>query len=82
VVVATLLKRIIVLGSGLLSLFAATIAICVRLIPYPHGRLQYMVAGAVATAVTLATGFAVLGGPNEKRPVIRIRIARRSGQSS
>ena len=78
-----LFKRTVLLGAGLTLLFVLTIAVSLRMIPRPHRPLQYMVAGSVATAVTLAAGFAALsrlGG--DSAPVIRIRIARRSGQSS
>jgi hypothetical protein len=80
--VAILFKRTLYLAGGLLLLFALTIAMTLWLIPRPHRPLQYMVAGSVATALTLAGGFAVIRLPGNDRPVVRIRIARRSGQSS
>jgi hypothetical protein len=74
-------KRTILLGAGLLLLFGLTIAGCLWLIPRPHRPLQYMVAGSVATAVALVAGFVLLNRiPNPNRPVVRIRIARRSEQ--
>jgi hypothetical protein len=84
--VALLFKRTFLLGVGLLLVFVLAIAVSLWLIPKPHARLQYMVAGAVATALTLAAGFGVLNWLDRKRlgsaPLVRIRIARRSGQSS
>jgi hypothetical protein len=80
--VAILFKRTSVLAMGLLLLFTVAIAACLWLIPGPHGPLQYMVAGSVATALTLAGGFAIVRLPGKDRPAVRIRIARRSGQSS
>jgi hypothetical protein len=81
--VATLFKRTVLFGIGLLLLFPAIIAVSLWLIPKPHRPLQYMVAGSVATAATLAVGFGALSRFGaEGAPVIRIRIARRSGQSS
>ena len=77
---ALLFKRTILLGAGLVLLFGLTIAGSLWLIPGPHRPLQYMVAGSVATAVALAAGFAILNRtPDANRPVVRIRIARRSG---
>lgn len=83
VFVALLFKRTVWLGGGLLLVFVLSIALCLRLIPGPHGPLQYMVAGSVATAIALAAGFALLNRiPETSKPLVRIRIARRSGQSS
>ena len=82
-IVELLFKRALLLGGGLILLFAGTIAVCLWFIPRPHRPLQYMVAGSVATAVTLAGGFGALNRmPHGNKPVVRIRIARRSGQSS
>jgi hypothetical protein len=75
--VAILFKRTFVLAIGLFVLFVLTISICLWLIPGPHGPLQYMVAGSVATALTLAGGFAILKLPGNDKPAVRIRIARR-----
>ncbi|HKA02008.1 MAG TPA: hypothetical protein VKE70_36105 [Candidatus Solibacter sp.] len=86
VVVVRLLQRTSVLACTLMLLFAVTLGVSLLLIPRPHSPLQYMVAGSLATAITLAGGFAAmhwLGGQERSdRPVVRIRIARRSGQSS
>ncbi|HXK02967.1 MAG TPA: hypothetical protein VMS37_11225 [Verrucomicrobiae bacterium] len=80
---ALLFKRTILLGTGLILLFGLTIAACLWLIPQPHRPLQYMVAGSVATAVALIGGFIALSRmPASNRPVIRIRLARRSSHSS
>ena len=67
--------------------FFVVAGVCLWLIPKPHSQLDYMVAGAVATAVALATGFASLNWRGGKRrltfmrkvPVLRIRYIRRSG---
>jgi hypothetical protein len=81
--VAPLLKRTMLLGGGLLLLFALILTTSLWLIPRPHRPLHYMVAGSVATAVALAGGFALMQWmPGNDRPVVRIRIARKSGQSS
>jgi hypothetical protein len=83
VLVALLFKRTVMLGGGLLLVFGLSIALYLRLIPGPHRPPEDMVAGSVATAITLAGGFAVLNRvPDGGRPLVRIRIARRSGQSS
>ena len=80
-VVSLLFKRTVLLGTGLILLFGLTITGCLLLIPQPHHPLQYMVAGSVATAVALIVGFVLLNRmPNAYRPVVKIRIARRSGQ--
>ena len=71
----------VLLGAGLMLVFGLTIAGCLWLIPQPHRPLQYMVAGSVATAIALLAGFILLNRiPNPNRPVVRIRIARRSEQ--
>jgi hypothetical protein len=80
--VALPFKRTMLLGGGLVLVFSLTIATALWLIPKPHRPLQYMVAGSVATALTLAIGFGALNWmPTDKKPVVRIRIARRSEQS-
>ena len=65
----------------LFLIFCLLSALALWLMPQPHGALQYMVAGALATAISLAAGFAAIQWlPNNARsfvPVIRIRIARR-----
>jgi hypothetical protein len=66
--------------------FLLLASLCLWMIPKPHGRLDYMVSGAVATAVALAAGFTGLNWWNRGRkrsllsslPLIRIRVARRS----
>jgi CBS domain containing-hemolysin-like protein len=76
--VPLLLKRTVVTG-GLVLVFSLGIAACLFMIPKPLGPLQYMVAGSVATALTLAVGFAALNWmPKDNKPVVRIRIARKS----
>jgi hypothetical protein len=84
--VAQLFKRTVTAGVGLVAVFLLSIAFSLRLIPQPHGRLQYMVAGAVATAITLAATFGALNWLDSKRrdsvSQVRIRVARRSGESS
>ena len=72
-----LFKRTSILAIGLLFLLILAITVSLRLIPRPPGPLQYMVAGSVATALTLAGGFTILKLPGGERPAIRIRIARR-----
>ena len=83
VFVALLFKRTVLLGGGLFLVFVLSIALCLRLIPGPRRPLQYMVAGSVATAIALAAGFAAINRlPDTGKPRVRIRIARRTGQSS
>jgi hypothetical protein len=83
VFVAVVFKRSVLAGGALLLVFVLSIAVCLWLIPRPHRPLQYMVAGSVATAIALAAGFATLNRvPGAGKPLVRIRIARRSGQSS
>jgi hypothetical protein len=72
-----LFKRTLFLAGGLLLLFAFTLTVTLWLIPRPHHPLQYMVAGSVATALTIAGAFAALRLPGQDRPIVRIRIARR-----
>jgi len=82
VFVALLFKRTLLLGAGLLLLFVLAIAVCLWLIPGPHSPLHYMVAGSVATAIALVAAFGILNRmPGHNKPVVRIRIARRSGQT-
>jgi hypothetical protein len=73
-------------SAGLLLLFLLAIAAFLAAIPGPRRPLQYMVAGSAATAVTIAAAFGALyrlhGRSAGSPPLVRIRIARRSGQSS
>ena len=82
---ALLFKRTFLAGVSLLITFLLSIAISLWTIPQPHGRLQYMVAGAVATAITLAAGFGAvhwLDKPRDSVPRVRIRVARRTDPSA
>ena len=78
-------NRTVALLAGLVALFVLLASACLWLIPKPHRQLDYMVAGAVATATTLAAGFSTLNWRGGKRgmallrrvPVLRIRYVRR-----
>jgi hypothetical protein len=65
------------LAIRLALLFVVGLGVSLLLIPRPLGKLQYMVAGSVATATALAGGFAMVRLPRSDRPIVRIRIARR-----
>ena len=82
---ALLFKRTLIAGISLLITFLLAIAISLWMIPQPHGRLQYMVAGSVATAITLAAGFGAvnwLDKPRDSVSRVRIRVARRTDPSA
>jgi Na+/melibiose symporter-like transporter len=52
--------RILALAGGTLLLFAATVAVLLRVIPAPHRDIDYLVIGGVATLVCLLALFVVL----------------------
>lgn len=65
----------------ILCLYIASAGLFLMVIPQPREALQYMVAGAFATGVSLALAFVlyVLGGID---PELIVRTVRRSAQSS
>ena len=52
--------RILILCLALLLLFASSVAILLRAVPGPHTEKDYLVAGGVATLVTMLALFLVL----------------------
>jgi hypothetical protein len=53
-------KRAAFVATGGLLVFVVLAEWLLRLIPLPHGRLQYMIAGTAATAAALGTVFLVV----------------------
>ena len=51
------LKRAAFLATGGMLVFVVLTEWLLRLMPLPHGRLQYMIAGTAATAAALGTVF-------------------------
>jgi hypothetical protein len=54
------LKRAAFVGTGGLLVFVVLATWLLWLMPPPHGRLQYMIAGTAATAAGLGTVFALV----------------------
>jgi hypothetical protein len=54
------LKRAGVMAAGGLVMFVALAEWLIWLMPPPHGRLQYMVAGTAATTAALGMAFALV----------------------
>lgn len=55
-------KRPLVLVAGILLMFAASIALLLKIIPSPHRQTDYLIIGTLATLITLVILFAVLVG--------------------
>jgi hypothetical protein len=53
-------KRAAFVVTGALLVFVVLAEWPLRLMPLPHGRLQYMVAGTAATAAALGTVFVLV----------------------
>ena len=54
------------MGGGIAVLFAASIAILLKVIPEPHRNLDYLVIGAVATFLSMILLWvALMFGPKE-----------------
>ena len=59
-------SRWLTLGSGIVVLFIATIAILLKIIPQPHRNLDYLVIGAVATFLSMILlWIALMNAPKE-----------------
>ena len=54
------LKRVAFVAAGGLLVFVVLAEWLLLLMPPPHGRLQYMIAGTAATAAALGTVFALV----------------------
>ena len=54
------LKRGAFVATGGLLVFVVLAVWLLRLMPMPHGRLQYMIAGTAATAAGLGTVFVLV----------------------
>ena len=54
------LKRAAFVATGGLLVFVVLAEWLLRLMPLPHGRLQYMIAGTAATAAALGTVFVLV----------------------
>jgi multisubunit Na+/H+ antiporter MnhF subunit len=52
--------RVLILSLALLLVFAASVVILLRVIPGPHTEQDFLVAGGVATFVTMLALFVVL----------------------
>jgi hypothetical protein len=59
-VVRLKLKRGAFVATGGLLVFVVLAVWLLRLMPMPHGRLQYMIAGTAATAAGLGTVFVLV----------------------
>jgi len=58
--------RWLTLGSGIVVLFVASIAILLKVIPEPHRNLDYLVIGAVATFLSMILLWvALMFGPKD-----------------
>jgi hypothetical protein len=55
--VRPIFKRAAFVATGGLLVFVVLAVWLLRLMPLPHGRLQYMIAGTAATAAGLGTVF-------------------------
>ena len=53
-------KRAAFVATGGLLVFVVLAKWLLRLMPPPHGRLQYMIAGTAATAAAMGTVFALV----------------------
>ena len=53
-------KRAAFVATGGLLVFVVLAEWLLRLMPLPHGRLQYMIAGTAATAAALGTVFVLV----------------------
>ena len=53
-------KRAAFVATGGLLVFVVLALWLLRLMPLPHGRLQYMIAGTAATAAALGTVFVLV----------------------
>jgi multisubunit Na+/H+ antiporter MnhB subunit len=67
--------------SGVVLFYLAMAELFLAALPQPREPLQYMVAGAFATAVSLLVAF-VLYATGRIAPETILRTVRRSGQSS
>jgi len=54
------LRQWILLGLALVALFAGVTAVMLHVLPRPHARSDYLIAGGMATLVTMLALFAVL----------------------
>lgn len=54
------MRRNLYLTLGILAVFALTVAIMWRLMPYPRKEVDYLVIGGTATMVSMAVLFIVL----------------------
>jgi len=52
--------RVLILSVALLLVFGGSVAILLRVLPDPHTQQDYLVAGGVATLVTMLALFVVL----------------------
>jgi hypothetical protein len=52
--------RAAVLGFGVLFVFAAAVAILLRVMPGPHRQVDYLVIGAIATFAAMLVLFLIL----------------------
>jgi hypothetical protein len=65
------LKRVAFVATGGLLVFVVLATWLLWLMPPPHGRLQYMIAGTAATAAGLGTVFALVVIRRDSRPAHR-----------
>ncbi|MCC6391716.1 MAG: hypothetical protein IT167_14045 [Bryobacterales bacterium] len=54
------MRRTLLLGAGIVVVFALTIAIMWQLMPIPRKQVDYLVMGATATMLSMAVLFIVL----------------------
>ncbi|MBI2689667.1 MAG: hypothetical protein HYX27_25435 [Acidobacteria bacterium] len=59
-------ERLLMLAGAITTLFVATITVLLKVIPLPHGNLDYLVVGAVATFLSMILLWvAMVYGPKE-----------------
>ncbi len=69
--------RVLTLGAGITSVFAAVVLILYKALPGPHGALDYLVIGTAATLASLLALFVILLKTWVKAPDVFYRRRRR-----
>ncbi|HLJ17677.1 MAG TPA: hypothetical protein VKV15_24485 [Bryobacteraceae bacterium] len=62
------MARYITLGAGAIVVFGIVISVLLAIMPVPHRPIDYMVAGAVATLMSMFIVFLALIGTTMKAP--------------
>ncbi len=69
--------RVLALGAGVTSVFAAVVLILYKALPGPHGAIDYLVIGTAATLTSLLALFLILLKTWVKDPEVFYRRRRR-----